>query len=226
MPRRTSGGAAVSKGMNVGLTQGNRPRVVALNEARELSDAGLVDDSLRGDASAFDELVRRYKDRVYNVVYRYVGNHEDALDLSQEVFVRAYRGLKDFRRDSTWYTWLFRIAANVARNRVRDSHRKGRDQGMSLDMLQENAPALAQSALAESDSPRRAAEERELEAILQDCLTEIPDHYRMPFVLRTVDGLSYGEIAKALDCPVGTVKSRLNQARKMLYERLTALDVV
>lgn len=200
--------------------------MVALSESRERSDAGLVDDFLRGEVSAFDELVRRYKDRVYNVVYRYVGNHEDALDLSQEVFVRAYRGLSRFRRDAKWYTWLFSIAANVARNRVRDSHRKGRDQGTSLEMLQEHAPALAQSALAQSDSPRRAAEERELEGILQACLTELPEHYRMPFVLRTVDGLSYDEIAQALECPVGTVKSRLNQARKMLYTRLAALEVV
>ena len=212
--------------MKVGQTKGNRPRVVALNEARERSDAGLVDDYLCGDVSAFDELVRRYKDRVYNVVYRYVGNHEDALDLCQEVFVRAYRGLNNFRHESNWYTWLFSIAANVARNRVRDGHRKGRDQGMSLEMLQENAPALAQAALADADSPRQHAQARELEAILQACLTDLPDHYRMPFVLRTIDGLSYAEIAEALECPVGTVKSRLNQARKMLYERLTALEVV
>lgn len=200
--------------------------VTAVQNERERSDQGLVDEFLRGDVSAFDELVRRYKDRVYNVVYRYVGNHEDALDVSQEVFVRAYRGLSAFRRESKWYTWLFSIAANVARNRVRDRHRKGRDQGMSLEMLQESAPALAQTALAQSDSPRRQAEERELEEILQRCLSELPEHYRMPFVLRSVDGLSYGEIADALDVPVGTVKSRLNQARKLLHERLSALEVI
>lgn len=200
--------------------------MVVVNEAREDSDAGLVDDFLGGEVSAFDELVRRYKDRVYNVLYRYVGNHEDALDLSQEVFVRAYRGMKEFRRESKWYTWLFSIAANLARNRIRDRHRKGRDQGTSLEFLQESAPALANAALAAIDSPRRQAEERELNDLLQACLTDLPDHYRMPFVLRTIDGLSYAEIAHALDCPVGTVKSRLNQARKMLYERLAALEVV
>ncbi len=200
--------------------------MVVLNEARELSDSGLVDECLRGDTTAYDELVRRYKDRVYNVVYRYVGNHEDALDLSQEVFVRAYRGLNDFRRQAKWYTWLFSIAANLARNKLRDRHRKGRDQAVSLEMLQEEAPAMAQLAGADADSPRRQAQTHEMEAILQQCLTELPDHYRMPFILRTMDGLSYDEIAQALKCPVGTVKSRLNQARKMLHERLVALDVV
>jgi RNA polymerase sigma-70 factor, ECF subfamily len=200
--------------------------VVLLKEAPEPTDAGLVDDCLRGNAAAFDELVRRYKDRVYNVVYRYVGNHEDALDLSQEVFIRAYRGLKKYRRQATWYTWLFSIAANVARNRVRDSHRKGRDKGMSLEKLHDEAPALAQTAAASAQTPRSLAEQRELEGLLQNCLNELPDHYRLPFVLRTMDGLSYDEIAEVMECPVGTIKSRLNQARHLLHERLAALHVV
>lgn len=179
-----------------------------------------------GDASAFDELVRRYKDRVYNVVYRFVGNHEDALDVSQEVFVRAYRGIENYRGSAKVYTWLYSIAANLARNRLRDGRRKGRNLGTSLEAMAESGagkPALA--AMAEHD-PRAHAERQELDEALQQCLDALPEHYRLAFVLRTFEDLSYEEIGQTLNCPIGTVKSRINQARKRLRERLEALALV
>lgn len=200
--------------------------MVLLKEARGHSDSGLVEECLKGDASAFDEVVRRYKDRIYNVVYRFLGNHEDALDVSQEVFVRAYRGIREFKGKAKLYTWLYSIAANLARNRLRDSSRKGRNRGMSLEALQDQAPAVAQSAAATYDTPRSAAADRELEELLQRCLAELPDHYRMAFILRTFEDLSYEEIAEAMGCPAGTVKSRLNGARRMLRERLKELAVL
>lgn len=199
--------------------------MVLLREARKCSDEGLVDECRRGDMSAFDELVRRYKDRVYNVIYRFVGNHEDALDISQEVFVRAYRGIEEFRGSAKVYTWLYSIAANLARNRLRDAGRKGRNLGTSLEALAESGAAKPALAAAEHN-PRAHAEHRELDEALQQCLDELPEHYRQAFVLRTFEDLSYEEIAKTLDCPTGTVKSRINQARKRLRERLEELALV
>jgi RNA polymerase sigma-70 factor (ECF subfamily) len=200
--------------------------VVLLREARGQSDAGLVAECQQGDTSAFDELVRRYKDRVYHVVYRFLGNHEDALDVSQEVFVRAYGGIQGFKGSAKVYTWLHSIAANLARNRLRDGSRKGRNQGMSLDALAEAAPDMAQDAASTQQNPRDLAQKHELDAMLQQCLEELPDHYRMAFILRTFEDLSYEEIADIMGCPPGTVKSRLNQARKLLRERLESLAVV
>jgi RNA polymerase sigma-70 factor (ECF subfamily) len=200
--------------------------VVLLKEARRHTDAGLVQQCRTGDTEAFDELVRRYKDRVYNVIYRFLGNHEDALDVAQEVFVRAYRGIESFQGHAQVYTWLYSIAANLARNRLRDSSRKGRDQGASLEALQEAAPALAQTAAAVHETPRTAAQRHELDAALRHCLDQLPEVYRLAFVLRIFDGLCYEDIASSAGCPAGTVKSRLNQARKLLRECLEKQEVL
>ena len=199
--------------------------MVLLREARTRSDNGLVEDCQKGDPTAFDELVRRYKDRVYTVVYRFLGNRDDALDVSQEVFVRAYRGIEGFRGNAKVYTWLYSIAANLARNRLRDSGRKGRNMGASLEALEEIAPGLADS-MARQTSPRDNAIADETQALLQRCLAELPEQYRTAFVLRTAEDLSYEEIAEIAGCPVGTVKSRLNQARQMLRDRLKELEVL
>lgn len=183
------------------------------------SDDTLIAACRDGDVSCFDELVRRYKDRVYNVLYRYVGNHEDALDLSQEVFVRAYRAIDRFRGGSRVYTWLYSIAANLARNRLRDRSRKGRNQGSSYEALEEASPAALASA-ADANDPSELAMDAEMQRMLHEALQELPETHRLAFVLRTFDDLSYAEIAETMECPVGTIKSRLNQARKMLYDRL------
>ena len=200
--------------------------MVLLKEARGHSDDGLVEECRKGDSTAFDELVRRYKDRIYNVVYRFIGNHEETLDVCQEVFVRAYRGIDGFKGEAKVYTWLYTIAANLARNRIRDGTRKGRNYGTSLEALDAIAPGVVQRATQVQQNPRAEAVGRELEGLLQKCLEELPEHYRMTFVLRTFDELSYDEIAEITGCPVGTVKSRLNQARCMLRDRLRELSVL
>ena len=197
-----------------------------LKEAQTRSDAALVAGCQEGDRTAFDEIVRRYKDRVFNVVYRYLGHHEDALDVCQEVFVKAYRGINGFRGDAKVYTWLYSIAGNLARNWLRDAGRKGRNKGTSIERLAETAPGIAQGALSITRTPREVAQEHELDALLQQCLNELPEHYRLAFVLRTFERLSYDEIASVMECPPGTVKSRLNQARLLLRERLEALEAV
>lgn len=203
------------------------------------TDAGLVEECRAGDASAFDEIVRRYKDRVYRVVYRFLGNHEDASDVAQETFIRAYRGIQDYRGAAQMCTWLHSIAANLARNRLRDGGRKGRDMGVSLDSNYGDAILNSEGMTAGASgrqgikygvpaiaTPRDAAEQHELEESLQRCLTELPEPYRMAFALRTFDDLSYEAIAETLGIPIGTVKSRINQARRMLRERLEELALV
>lgn len=179
-----------------------------------------------GDATAFDELVRRHKDRVYNVLFRFLGNREDALDVCQEVFVRAYRGIHAFEGKAQVFTWLYSIAANMARNRLRDLGRKGRDQGRSLEAMREAAPGATDEATATRRTPRSEAVGHEMEEVLQRCLDELPENCRMAFVLRTFEDLSYTEIAEVMGCPPGTVKSRLNQARTLLRDRLRHLAVL
>ncbi len=200
--------------------------MVILEETEPHSDDDLVRACREGEASAFEELVRRYKDRVYNVVYRYLGNHEDSLDVALEVFVRAYRNLDSFHGHAQVYTWLYSIAANASRNKLRDQSRKGRNKGVSLEALQESAPSVAQAATTNGVTPSHLAQKRELNEGLKACLEELPDTYRLPFVLRTFDQLSYSDIADTLDCPNGTVKSRLNQARKRLRDCLTNRGVL
>lgn len=197
-----------------------------LEESRKTSDSDLVEACLRGDETAFEELVRRYKDRLYNVVYRYLGNHEDSLEVALEVFVRAYRNLDSFQGNAQVYTWLYSIAANISRNRLRDRGRKGRNKGVSYEALVEESPSTAQQAASTSVNPSQLAEKRELDEGLKLCLDALPDNYRMVFVLRTFDSLSYGDIAESVDCPPGTVKSRLNQARKLLKDCLTRRELL
>lgn len=192
-----------------------------LEETRKSSDAELVEACLRGEEKAFDELLRRYKDRVYNVVYRYLGHREDSLDASLEVFVRAYRNLDTYQGHAQVYTWLYSIAANVCRNRLRDRSRKGRNMGVSYEALAEESPGVAQQATSSHITPSHLAQKRELDEGLRLCLDGLPETYRMAFVLRTFDNLSYTDIAASSDCPEGTVKSRLNQARKLLKECLS-----
>lgn len=204
--------------------------MVLLKEVLQDVDARLVESCRRGDSAAFEELVRRYKDRVYNVVYRFLGQHEDAQDVTQEVFLKAYQGIGNFRGHAHIYTWLHSIAANLARNKLRDGKRKGRNHGRSLEALQESgsagAPVGRPMSLATVATPETAAQTAETQELLQRCLTELPEHYRLAFVMRTFDGLSYEEIADALGCPAGTVKSRLNQARTLLQQRLRELSVL
>lgn len=202
-------------------------RLAAAEEAAiALTDAALVAQCRDGDSSAFDALVRRHQDRIYHAVCRLVGDREDALDVAQEVFVRAYRSLDGFRGDAQFSTWLYRIAVNMARNHLRDRSRKGRNKGVPFDPIATNAPAPASMAASPLPSPAETAAADELDAVLQGALAHLPEACREAFVLRIFENLSYEEIAAAMECPAGTVKSRLNQARRLLREQLEALAVL
>jgi RNA polymerase sigma-70 factor (ECF subfamily) len=178
----------------------------------------LVDRARRGDLRAYDELIKRYQERIYATVYHMTSNHEDANDLAQESFVKAYQALKSFKGGSSFYTWLYRIAVNKTINFLKQ--RKNR-QHMSLNDLDFNAehdPDLV--ALISDKTPRRDAGLAELQEKLNAALLKLSEHHRMAVVLHDVQGLSHEEIAKVMDCNIGTVRSRLFYARQQLQALL------
>ena len=193
-------------------------------DTRTDEDGMLVERFRAGDEAAFDALVRRNQDRVYGLLWRMLGNREDALETAQDTFVRAYRGIDGFRAEARFSTWVYGIALNLARNRLRDRSRKGRDRGVSLETLETDAPGAMPATTA--DCPRAAAEQGELEAALAACLEHLPETLRGAFALRVFEGLAYDEIADAMECPRGTVKSRLNDARRRLAECLERRGVL
>ena len=182
-------------------------------------DLTLVAACREGRTEAFGELVRRYQDRLYPTLYRLTGSADDALDLVQDAFLRAYERLDRFDGESGFYTWLYRIAVNLAIS----ARRRRKVVGRSPASLSANMPEPADD-LASSD-PSRPVLIGERDRIIQTALDELPTDYRAVIVLNHLDGLSYDEIARALGIPVGTVRSRLHRARSELRDRLrVALD--
>ncbi|HEX3626448.1 MAG TPA: sigma-70 family RNA polymerase sigma factor [Verrucomicrobiae bacterium] len=178
----------------------------------------LVDRARGGDLKAYDELVRRYQERIYATIYHMTSNHEDANDLAQESFVKAYQALKSFKGGSSFYTWLYRIAVNKTINFLKQ--RKNR-QHMSLNDLDFNAehnPDFV--ALISDKTPRRDAGLSELQEKLNAALLKLSESHRLAVVLHDVQGLSHEEIAKIMHCNIGTVRSRLFYARQQLQALL------
>jgi RNA polymerase sigma factor (sigma-70 family) len=178
----------------------------------------LVDRARHGDLKAYDELVRRYQERIYATIYHMTSNHEDANDLAQESFVKAFQALKSFKGGSSFYTWLYRIAVNKTINFLKQ--RKNR-QHMSLNDMDFNAehnPDLV--ALISDKTPRRDAGLSELQEKLNGALLKLSESHRLAVVLHDVQGLSHEEIAKIMHCNIGTVRSRLFYARQQLQALL------
>jgi RNA polymerase sigma factor (sigma-70 family) len=183
-----------------------------------LEEMALVDRARRGDLKAYDELVRRYQERIYATIYHMTSNHEDANDLAQDSFVKAFQALKSFKGGSSFYTWLYRIAVNKTINFLKQ--RKNR-QHMSLNDLDFNAehnPDLV--ALISDKTPRRDAGLSELQEKLNAALLKLSESHRLAVVLHDVQGLSHEEIAKIMHCNIGTVRSRLFYARQQLQALL------
>jgi RNA polymerase sigma-70 factor (ECF subfamily) len=179
-------------------------------------DATLIRQTLAGDRSAFGALVRKYQDRVFNVVFRLVAHVEDARDITQDAFINAYESLKRFQGDAQFYTWLYRIAINAAISRQRK-----RRETVSL----QQGGAGNQTILEPFDEsfehqPGDALDRRETEQRIHAALQQVSDEFRAVLVLRDLDGMKYDEIADALDLPIGTVRSRLHRARLELREIL------
>ncbi|HEU6448299.1 MAG TPA: sigma-70 family RNA polymerase sigma factor [Verrucomicrobiae bacterium] len=181
-------------------------------------ESTLVARAKRGDLSAYDELVKRYQERIYATIYHMTSNHEDANDLAQESFVKAFHALKSFKGGSTFYTWLYRIAVNKTINFLKQ--RKNR-QSMSLNDLDfntEHDPDLV--ALISEKTPRREAGLTELQEKLNEALLKLSEPHRLVVVLHDVQGQSHEEIAKVMHCNIGTVRSRLFYARQQLQAHL------
>ncbi|RME36653.1 MAG: sigma-70 family RNA polymerase sigma factor [Planctomycetota bacterium] len=202
-----------------------RPKMTGRVEADEsprpppVEDVELIEKVRRGDIEAYGELVRRYQDRVFNACWRICGHLEDARDLTQDAFLRAFERLADFRGESRFYTWVFRIAVNLALSHRRQAQRRP---WVSLDGANPDgsqARSLARrSADGSTDDPRDRVEEAELQGrVAHALLTLDPDH-RAVIVLRDIEGMDYRTIAAVLDIPPGTVKSRLFRARSALAD--------
>lgn len=177
-------------------------------------DADLVHRAQAGDLEAYDALVRRYQERIYGVVYHMTSNHEDAADLAQEAFVRAYRALSSFKGDSSFFTWLYRIAVNQTLNFLKQRRNRGHLSLNDLDFQAENDPDIV--ALISEKTPRRETGLRELQERLNTALQKLSEQHRMVVTLHDIQGLRHEQIAEIMKCNVGTVRSRLHYARQQL----------
>jgi len=173
------------------------------------SDAELVARARQGNEAAFEQLVRRHQRYVFNLAYRVLGDYAEAEDVTQEAFVRAWRGLSGFRGQARFTTWLYRIVHNLCLNRLPGLRRELLQVELLEEVLDDPAP-----------SPPDLFEARERVAFLHAELDRLPEKYRLVLTLRYLQGLSYAEIAAALDVPMGTVKTHLHRARRLLREQL------
>jgi len=188
--------------------------------SERLVDNDLVERAQRGDKGAFDLLVLKYQQRVANLVSRYIRDPSETQDVTQEVFIKAYRALKNFRGDSAFYTWIYRIAINTAKNVLVAQGR--RPPGGDVDA--ETAEQLEVGGrLKEIATPERQALTDEIAQTVKMALDELPDDLRTAITLRELEGMSYEEIAEAMSCPIGTVRSRIFRAREAIDKRLRPL---
>lgn len=175
----------------------------------------LIRECLAGRTEAFGELVIRYQDRLLNALAGILGSPEDARDVAQDAFVHAFQRLKTFRGQSAFYSWLFRIALNAAASQRRRTRRKTASIDAARDQAGGDPPDRHPAS-----APSHALEASERRAAVQNALARLPAEFRIPLVLKEIDGLKYHEIAAIIGCPVGTVRSRIHRARSELRERL------
>ncbi len=184
------------------------------------TDLELVRRVQAGDKSAFDVLVLKYQQKVINLVTRYVHDPHIAMDVSQESFIKAYRGLKNFRGDSAFYTWLYRISINTAKNYLVSKNRRMPDDDIDA---QEAEQYEGGGKLRDISTPEREALSDEIQLTVQNAIDALPDDLRIAITLRELEGLSYEEISETMDCPIGTVRSRIFRARESIENELEPL---
>ena len=179
------------------------------------TDLQLIEKTLQGDSRAFDELVRRHQDRLVHSLEHAFGSREDALDVAQQAFVLAWQKLSSFRREAGFYSWLYRIARNVAISRVR----RPQLSSSSLEYMHD-AGGFELTDQNQQSTPEHALDQAEQVKLVQEALKQISEEFRQPLILKEIDGLSYEEIAEVLEIPLGTVRSRIFRGRQELMERL------
>jgi RNA polymerase sigma factor (sigma-70 family) len=183
------------------------------------TEMDLVHRARGGDLEAYDELIKRYQERIYATIYHMTSNHEDANDLAQDSFIKAFQALKSFKGGSSFYTWLYRIAVNKTINFLKQRKNRLHMSLNDLDFNTENNPDLV--ALISDKTPRREAGLKELSEKLNEALLKLSEQHRLVMVLHDVQGQSHEEIAEIMDCNIGTVRSRLFYARQQMQAWLT-----
>lgn len=188
--------------------------------SEQSSDQVLVERVQQGDKRAFDLLVRKYQNKIVHLVTRYLHDPVEAQDVAQEAFIKAYRALPSFRGDSAFYTWLYRIAINTAKNYLLAQSR--RPPADDID-AQDAEQFSGETGLREYDTPEHLVLRDEIEATIAAAIEALPEELRTAITLRELEGLSYEEIAQAMECPIGTVRSRIFRAREAIEGRIAPL---
>ncbi|WP_428101816.1 RNA polymerase sigma factor RpoE [Candidatus Rariloculus sp.] len=184
------------------------------------SDLALIRRVQQGDRSAFDLLVLKYQHKILKLIMRYVRDPSEALDVAQEAFLKAYRAAPTFRGDSAFYTWLYRIAINTAKNHLVAARR--RPATFDLD-LQDNEQYEVAAKLQDIDTPEGLVLAEEIRSVINEAINGLADELRTAIILREIEGMSYEEIAQTMECPVGTVRSRIFRAREAIDRQLAPL---
>jgi RNA polymerase sigma-70 factor (ECF subfamily) len=216
--------AAVAAPPNVDSRQPARQNNEGEAERARMSEAQvdelLVERVQKGDKRAFDLLINKYQHRIISLVGRYVSDPAEAMDVSQEAFIKAYRAIDRFRGDSAFYTWLYRIAINTAKNWL--VARKRRPPSTDIDATDAEQYDV-DSRLKEQGTPENELLREEIKSTVFNAIADLPDDLRTAIMLRELEGMSYEDIAVTMDCPIGTVRSRIFRAREAIDEKLRPL---
>jgi len=183
------------------------------------SDKQLVERVQRGDKRAFDVLTLKYQHKIVGLVSRYLNDADEVMDVTQEAFIKAYRALPRFRGDSAFYTWLYRIAINTAKNHLVSRSRRPPDTDIDVDGEFQGDSVV----LRDVGGPESAMARDQLEEVIFSAIDELPEELKVAVTLREFEGLSYEEIAEVMECPVGTVRSRIFRAREAIEKRIAAI---
>lgn len=186
----------------------------------KVTDQQLVERVKNGDKKAFDLLVMKYQQRIVNLVSRFVRNPADAMDVTQDAFIKAYRALPKFRGDSAFYTWMYRIAVNTAKNHLAVQARRPMDIEQDVSEIEQ---IEGDHALKDNATPEHLLLRDEIQDCILKAIEELPEDLKIAITLREVEGLSYEDIAIAMDCPIGTVRSRIFRAREAVDKQLKPL---
>jgi RNA polymerase sigma-70 factor (ECF subfamily) len=188
--------------------------------ADNIADKEIIERVKNGDKKAYDLLVLKYQQRVINLISRFVKNYADALDISQETFIKAYKALPNFRGESAFYTWLYRIAVNTAKNHLTVQSRKITKSDYDVTEIEQIEGNMT---LTEQTTPENLLIKDELQETVLNTIENLPEDLKSAIMLREIEGLSYEEIATVMECPVGTVRSRIFRARETIDNKIKPL---
>lgn len=184
----------------------------------ETEDRVLITQTLNGDSLAFEKLILKYQDRIFNMLFRYLNSYEDAEDVTQEAFIKAYRSLDKFELKASFLTWIYRIAINTAKSRFRRKSEKLSAKCVSIHPNESDEGGI--DVVADDKTPLQKMEDEEAYNAVQDAIGQLDEEHRMVIVLRDIEGYDYQEIVEIMDINLGTVKSRLHRVRSRLAQML------